>query len=336
MSKQKLKNNLLVVGKILLSAGLIAWLLEGADFETIWMTVKTANTWYLFLAFAMFYIGYVIIALRWQLLLRAQNLKASILYLLESFTIAMLFNNLLPSTIGGDAYRMYDIWKIGGNKSQAVSIILIDRFFGMFALVCLGFVAALLATQVQEALPGIVFYLGAIIAGMLVLMWMVFGSGAGILDWFLGLKIKILSIPIRIVRKLVDGLALFRGRGDVLIRALLLSLLLQLNVIFHFIIITHALSIDVPIEGMFVIIPIATLIMLLPIAINGVGVREAIFVFFFALYGVNAESAIAFAWVALAMLLAQGVIGGIVFVLRRKRPDREGMQEAELLSDKGD
>ena len=331
MSTQNLKNNLLVVGKILLSAGLITWLLKDADFATIWMTVKTADPVLLVAAFLMFYIGYLVVAFRWRTLLRAQNLDASIPYLLESFTIAMLFNNLLPSTIGGDAYRMYDIWKIGGNKTQAVSIILIDRCFGMFALVCYGFVAALIATQVQDAIPGLVYYLGGILIGMLVFMWMVFGSGVGLLDWFLSLKSRLLSIPIRIVRKVADGLVLFRGRGDVLVRALLLSFLLQFNVIVHFIIVTYALGLDVPWSGMFIIVPLATLIMLLPIAINGVGVREAIFVFFFALYGISAESAIAFAWIALAMLLAQGIIGGIVFILRRKRPDRQAMSDSGFL-----
>ncbi len=282
--------------------------------------MKTANTAYLIAAFCMFYIGYLVIALRWQSLLRAQNIHASLSYLLESFTIAMLFNNLLPSTIGGDAYRMYDIWKIGGNKSQSFSIILIDRCFGMFALVCYGFVAAILAEEVREAIPGLVIYLGGILVAMLVFMWMVFGSGAGILDWFLNLNVRLLSLPQRIITKLTSGLTLFRGRGGVLVRALLLSFVLQLNVIIHFIIITYALNIDVPWAGMFIIIPLATLVMLLPVSINGVGVREAIFIFFFALYGVMAESAIAFAWVALAMLLAQGVIGGIVFILRRRKP----------------
>jgi uncharacterized membrane protein YbhN (UPF0104 family) len=70
---------------------------------------------------------------------------------------------------------------------------------------------------------------------------------------------------------------------------------------------------------MFIIIPLATLIMLAPVSINGVGVREAVLVFFFSLYGVNEEAAIAFAWVWLAMLLAQGVVGGVVLMLRRQK-----------------
>ena len=147
---------------------------------------------------------------------------------------------------------------------------------------------------------------------------MVFGAGAGLLDWILGLQWRLLHFPQRVLRKLTNSLMLFRGRGDVLVRALLLSYLLQLNVILHFIIIAYALGVSVPWTAMFVIIPLATLIMLVPVSINGLGVREAVFVFFFALYGVSSEAAIAFAWVALAMLLAQGLVGGVVFMLRRR------------------
>ena len=149
---------------------------------------------------------------------------------------------------------------------------------------------------------------------------MIFGTGGKLLDWFLDINFSLLSIPQRILGKIRDSLTLFRGRGDVLIKALLLSFVLQFNVILHFIIVAYALGLDIPWIGMFVIIPLATLIMLVPVSINGLGVREAVFVFFFALYGINSEYAIAFAWVALGMVLTQGIIGGIVFMLRRRKP----------------
>ena len=70
---------------------------------------------------------------------------------------------------------------------------------------------------------------------------------------------------------------------------------------------------------MFIIIPLATILMLAPVSINGIGVRETIFVFMFGIYGVAAESSVAFAWISLAMILLQGVVGGIVFLLRRNK-----------------
>ena len=157
------KKQILVVAKLALSAGLIYWLLQGADLETIWVTVQSARVGALLLAFLMFYIGFGLIALRWQLLLKVENIEARFLYLFKSINIAVLFNNLLPSTIGGDAYRMYDVWRLGGTKTKAIAVILIDRFLGMFALVTYGVIAALLVPEVRQAIPGLVFYLVAIL-----------------------------------------------------------------------------------------------------------------------------------------------------------------------------
>ena len=321
------KNQILMIAKIGFSVGLIYWLLQGADLETIWEHVKSARIGALVASFFMFYIGFSLIALRWKLLLKVENIEAKFIYLLKSINIAVLFNNLLPSTIGGDAYRMYDVWRLGGTKTKAIAVIFIDRFLGMFALVIYGAVAAIIVPEVREAIPGLVIYLTGIIAAMLVLIWMVFSSGKSILDRFMAIESKVLSIPQRIIGKIMDALLLYNGRKDVLLKAVMISFLVQLNVITHFVIIAYALRIDVPPSAMFIIIPLATLVMLLPISINGVGVREAVMVFFFALYGVSPEAAIAFAWVWLGMLLAQGMVGGIVFLLKRNKPNLADMDD---------
>jgi len=321
------KKQLLVVAKVCLSFGLIYWLLKDADHQTIWESLSTAHPGFLIIAFLMFYVGFILICFRWRMLLRVEGVEAKISYLFKSFNIAVLFNNLLPSTIGGDAYRMYDVWKLGGSKTKAVSVILMDRFIGMFALIVYGLIASILVTEVRVAIPGLVLYLAGILLAMVVLMWMVFGSGSPILGWFLSLQSKLLAIPQRIVEKFGSALQEYRGRGDVLLKALLLSFAVQLNVIVHFVVIGMALNLDVPSIAMFIIIPVATLIMLLPVSINGLGVREAVLVFLFAVYGVSTESAIAFAWIWLAMLLAQGVVGGIVFMFKRNKPDPGKIQD---------
>jgi len=305
------------MAKLAFSAGLITWILQKTDLTAIWQSIKGANFGLLAVAFLMFYLGYLIIARRQQSLLQAQNILVSIPFLLKSFAIGMFFTNLLPSTIGGDASRMYDVWRVGGSKSKAVSVILIDRFLGMFALVVFGFLASLLSSTMRDAIPGLALYFGAILAAMGIVLWMVFGSGARLVDWLLGLHLGPLGFLQRIISKIITGFELFRGQGRLLLRAIGWSLLLQLNVMVHFVIMTRALGIEVPVTDMFVIVPVATLLMLIPISINGIGLRDAIFVFMFGVYGVAAESAVAFAWIALAMVVVQGIVGAIVFMLRR-------------------
>jgi uncharacterized membrane protein YbhN (UPF0104 family) len=107
-------------------------------------------------------------------------------------------------------------------------------------------------------------------------------------------------------------------------------LLLQLNVILHFIIIAQAMGMDVPIVAMFVIIPVATVVMMLPVSINGIGLREAVFVMFFGLFGITSDQSIAFAWIAYGFVLAQGLLGGLVFAgrLLYREPMNKGLDNA--------
>ncbi len=312
-----MKKSLLVTAKIIISGSLIAWILRKSDLVTIWDTIKQADFGLILAAFALFYVGYLIIAKRQHTLLTAQNIQVTIPFLLQSFAIGMFFSNLLPSTIGGDASRMYDVWRVGGSKSKAVSVILIDRFFGMFALVIFGLIASMLSSGVREAVPGIVLYMAFALLAMLTVLWVVFGSGARLIDWFHDLSLGPFGFVQRLTLNIVKGFEMFKGRADVLRQATAWSFLLQFNVILHFILIAHALDINVPVLAMFIIIPIAIILMLIPVSINGIGLREAVFVFLFGIYGVTVESAVAFAWIALGMLLVQGVVGGIVFLLRR-------------------
>lgn len=312
-----MKTKILVLIKILISFGLISWLLSRADLGQIWQTIQSANFVLLVLAFFVFFVGYFLTAKRLQLLLRALGVEARLWTLVQSFSIAIFFNNFLPSTIGGDAYRMYDCFRMGAGKSRAITVVFIDRVIGLSALIMLAFGVSLFATEVAQQIPLLRLFLFGAISGILILAWIVFGSGGKVLMRLTRGNNPLMKILHSIMSKLYYGFQLFEGRSDVMFKAVGLSLLLQSNVVIHCLIITKALHIEVPVLAMFIIIPLSFLIMTAPISINGIGLRESVFVFFFGLYGVPQEQALAFSFISFGMIIAQGVIGGIVFMLRR-------------------
>ena len=60
-------------------------------------------------------------------------------------------------------------------------------------------------------------------------------------------------------------------------------------------------------------------VMMIPASVNGIGIREQIFVYLFGAFGTDAAAAISLAWLALAMVLLQAVAGGVLFALRKRR-----------------
>ena len=307
----------LTVIKVAVSAALVYWILRGSDLDVIFASIRSADVQLLAVAFAMFYVGYVISAHRWQILLAAQGVTAPFGYLLQSFMVVVFFNNFLPSTIGGDLVRMYDSYRIGGSRTGSVSVIIIDRFFGTIAQFVYALIALIAVPGVRQQIPLLPLWVTLGVCGISLFVYVVFGSPDWLFARVAGLSEARAGAIVRLIKKVMTALRVFKGRRDVLVKALGLSFLLQLNVIVHFIILSQALGIEVPLMAMFVIVPIASVLMALPISINAIGVREAVFVYLFALFAVPREQAVAFAWIAFGFVLLQGVIGGIVFAARR-------------------
>jgi len=307
---------LLTALKILFSSGLLYWLIHDLELKQVGLVIADANVGLLSLAFMMFFLGYLITAFRWRMLLSAQGVHARIGFLVQSFMVAIFFNNLLPSTIGGDIVRVYDSWRLGNSRSGAASVVIVDRLMGLLALASYALSTVLTAKQLADlvpALPALVLGAALAVGG---LAWFVFFAPRRLYQSLEQYLDRRTTQPWRIIAKIASAFSAFRGRRDLLVRAFGLSLLLQLNVIVHFIIVSWALGIDIPVLAMFTIIPLSIFVTMLPVSINGIGLREGVFVFFFSAYGIDAVEAIAFAWIALGFVMLQGVIGGILFATR--------------------
>ncbi len=303
--------------KILVSAVLIYWILSGTNFKEVLKSIRNTNFLLLSFAFSLHFIGFFLSATRWKLLLRAQGTEAKTSYLIGSSIVSKFFNNLLPSTIGGDAMRAYDSYRIGKSKSGAVVVIFVDRFLGLFMLLFFALVAFFI---VEEVVSGGIHLFLWIMAGLLLFIcigWFIFSPPKKLTESVNNMNIPFSSKFQRIVKKMREAFWAFRGKKKVLLKALGLSLLLHANVIIYYFLISSALNLSIPFYNFFLIIPLSLFIMMLPITINGIGLRENTFYFFFSTFAITRAEAIAFAWVEYGIIIILGILGGIVYVLRK-------------------
>lgn len=316
MAKQT-KRFLLTLIKFCVSGTLIYWILQGTDLSEIFVVMGSANIFLIVIAAFLKFVGYYISALRWRILLKAQSVKASVSYLVESYLVSGFFNNLLPSIIGGDAVRAYDSWRVGTGKVGAVTVIFIDRFLGLVALMLFAVTAAFFSRQLTAHLPFLPVWmvLGTIMMGLI--LWIVFMPSQGIWKKIETIRFPGSQLLQKFIKKVMDAFLAFKGKKNTLSSAFGLSLLLQTNVVIHFYLIAKALDFPVPFHHFFLIIPLSIFIMMLPISINAIGIRENIFAFFFASYGVSKPEAVAFAWLVYGLTIFQGIVGGIVYAIRK-------------------
>lgn len=302
--------------KVIVSAGLIFWLVQGISLKEVFAAMRMVDLRLIFAALMLNFLGYTISINRWRILLKAQGVKASFLYLVQSYMSGVFFNNLLPSTIGGDAVRAYDSWRISGNKGQALSVIFVDRFTGTLALMVFATAAVFFFQTTHLKMPFLQWLLvGSVVVGSVVL-WLVFSTP---LSNNAGLR-NASYIPktiLSLIGKIRSAFAVFQGKHRALCWALGLSMLLQANVVTHYFVIAMAMGFSVEFYNYFYIIPLSLAVMAVPISINAIGVREGAFAFFLGMHGIETSEALAFAWIVYLVLIANGVLGGVIYTLRR-------------------
>jgi hypothetical protein len=304
--------------KAAVSTGLIYWILRGTDLGEISAAVAATDPLILLLAFSLHFVGYYVSVLRWRLLLKAQNVSVGVGYLLKSYIVAMFFNNLLPSTGGGDAVRAYDSWRAGRSRAEGVAVVFIDRFLGLFMLMLFAFISPLFITVISEHHEILYPWIVLGFTAMLFVVWIIFFPSPSFERWVEQRHFPFSGRIARMLRKLVAAFATFQGKKRILAGALGYSAILQTNIVVYYYLLSEALGFEIAFLNFFFIVPLSIFVMMLPVSINGIGLRENTFFFFLALFGVAKTSAIAFAWVEYGIILIQGILGGIVYAFYRK------------------
>ncbi len=111
--------------------GLIFYKIDSSEWLSI---IKSADISGLLLALFLVVFSVVVSALKWQILLNCLDVQVPIRKLTISYFIGLFFNNFLPTNIGGDVVRIYDIGKHTGKKTEAAASVIVERILAGFAL----------------------------------------------------------------------------------------------------------------------------------------------------------------------------------------------------------
>ena len=314
------RRSLILLGiKLSISTALIFYLLcyQISNHSEIWTAMASADINLLILSFSLHIVGYLLCSWRWQLLLKAQGVHVQLTTLANSYLVGIFFNSFLPGIMGGDVIRASDTSKPTKSLTKALLILFVERLTGMIALIILALLALSIIGRASIGSTNILYILltasGFIFFPVILLFNHHFRSLVKHL-----LKLPLVCKLSKIAETTYQASEVFRGKKSVIIVCVLISIIFQLNIVIHYFLIGKALEILIPWYYYFTIIPVASLILMLPASINGIGLREQTFVYFFGNFGVSATAAVSLAWIAFGMVIVQAIIGGIVFAFRRR------------------
>lgn len=303
------RKNLFLLLRITIAGLLIYWILSKIDITNLFKTLRGINIYFLILAFLLDLTRNIVGAFRVQILLK-NKVSTKVLTLTRDYLVGIFFNNFLPTTIGGDIYRIQRLNKYGSPSKLSINIILIERFLGFFSLAIL----VLSTTSFFDFLWDLkVTKFAMLISSVILLLSLIL-----IIKFFNNLIIRVLNwINLKFL-SFIKEIVLFFSNYNTLVKVLILSLVYQLIGISTFYIIGISLGADISITYYLLFIPIVWIITMIPISINGIGVREKIFLTLFPLAGMSEEIAVAIPFLFLVQMLSQGIIGGIIWIQNQK------------------
>jgi uncharacterized protein (TIRG00374 family) len=311
MNRKQLFNVL----KLLVSIGLLIYIFSTLDVMAFAQVLRQANPWWLLAALLVEMMNVGLRAWRWSILLKAIGVIVSLVELITIYFIGFLFNNLLPSGLGGDAMRMVELNRHSQRSSDAVTSVVVDRFLGLSALQAIALVSLLFDWGAVPA--GVAYFTVAIFLGGLVLGYLLINRRLYLaLQNRFGLFRRLTNI--RFIGSLFESFQ--RYPLPALGRSYLVALLFNITLIARTAFIGIGLGAQVTVVQYAVLVPITSLVLLLPISMAGLGVREETYRQLFTEVGVPAETAVAMSLLVYFFgNICTGLIGGVIYFLRSAR-----------------
>jgi uncharacterized protein (TIRG00374 family) len=301
----------MLAAKIAVSAALLWLLFSRIDVSRLWTYARRASPLWLLAALALYLVAACISVARWGKLLHTQHVQIPSSRLMRSYLVSMFYNNFLPSNIGGDVIRIADTVKAAGSRTLATTVVLVDRLVGLMGLV---FVAAIAASTAAIPGPGPVGprALWAGLAAFTIVCAPALMRPES-LEWVLR--------PLRVIHaewidKRIEHLTLaldkFRARLTTLGVCFLESVAVQVSLVLFYAAIAHSMRIPISPWSLATIVPVSFIVQMLPLSINGFGVREATFGFYFTHLGLPLESALIVSFVGAALMMLFSISGAVV------------------------
>lgn len=281
-----MQKKLLTLGKVIVTLGLVYWLIQTVDWSGVRKELLEVSWWMLGLYVVLQLLGNVISVRKWQIIAEYKGLSFTMKEGFFTYLTGAFVNNFFPSTIGGDTYRGLWLAKRTGARAAALSTVVFDRFIGLWTIALLGLILSFtlwdaLKTSLPLALT-LLALVGFLLAD-LVLTYLYCRS------WFQGF---IARIPFHKLRRFLEEIVFYTKREVWLRTSIWSALFIFVGVGLSNYALFQSLGAHVAFFPFLAAIFLVAVVSSVPISINNIGIKEWAYVAFFGIIGVSVETAV--------------------------------------------
>jgi uncharacterized protein (TIRG00374 family) len=296
----------------------VAYLVWKIDIRKTAHILAHANVGYFIAAVAIMAISVLPMAWRWQQLLRASGIHERLGWLVRAYFVSYTAGQVLPTSIGGDASRIYETARRHpGRGGPAAGIVLLERALGGAATLTLAAVGFALAVGRYDVGAYLwieaAFVVATIVAGVVLFSRSVRRPLRRFVPLVRALRIE---RPIRAVYEAIHD---FRARPALLAGVSLLTLGVQGVRVLAIWCAGKSVGVDLSPRPYYVMGPLLFLVLLVPFTINGLAVREAFFVSFLGQLNVDHDAAFATGFLFFLVTLVLALPGALILAVENLR-----------------
>lgn len=331
--ENKVKSYLQLLIRFIVSVGLMVWLVTMIDWDEAFRIMKEGSPFYFVLAFLAIQITVATSIWKWRMLIQSSEKKLrsdqiSPTYLGKLYYIGLFFNNFMPGSVGGDVVRIFYLGKKTGVATATTSV-LFERITAGFALVGIVLISALFMDQSRPYLISLLILI--IIAVALYIIIKLFMKKVTVTE-------RDSSSQSKLSILMVKGKQVIIGIGDTAKNyrneswewwgmILLLSFLFQVGMAWINDLLFRSFGIEVSFLHLLVIITLISVITMIPVSLNGLGVREASYVLFFQSIGVPEGIALSVSLLFFILVTISSLIGGLFWLMERRGTNHEVIRQ---------
>jgi uncharacterized membrane protein YbhN (UPF0104 family) len=290
----------LFILKLVIGLAILAFVLMRVDVDSIWSATAALSPTTLVIALALTFVAHFINAVKLRIFLPHLSIGQAVRFTL----IAVFYGTALPGQLAGDAVKALRLARASDADAGAVmGAVTVDKVIGLFALLLLT--ALGLGLSQDQFSPGVTHA----------------ALAATILAAFGLIAILVVPLPARF-GQWSEKLAAWRSltlTPKTLVTALTVGLVFQMFCIALFAVVGAALGVNLPITSWAVVVGLIGVVLLLPLTVAGIGLRDGTLLTVLGALGQSEAAAIALSFSLLALTIVAALVGFVVDVMGKDR-----------------
>ena len=312
-----IKKGLSIYLKIFISLFLLYYVFRKVGWQDLWKEIQQADLYYLALYICLGFLMTLVSAIKWSILVKPHGMSVSLPRLFWLYMVGYFFNNILPTNVGGDVVRAYELGKMQGRNKEAMASVFMERFTGLTTLIVFAFMAVVMDRR----------FLGEFrVVGPLIVALVGYVGVVAIVFNRSYLSFVEERLPTKLVRRIVkkvkgfqEAIYMYKDHKLKIMYAMGYSVLFYVCSVLIVYVGCLVFGSRPSLTELSMAVPIMLVIFMIPISLGGIGLHEWAYYFILGMIGVPGAVGLSLGLLYRARTVGFGLLGGAIYPLVSSR-----------------